>query len=513
MTCTLTKPVSITSLTAWSVFSPVIVALLAVGVRFSIGPQTVDDAYITFRYARNIASGLGFVYNFNEQILGTTTPLWTLILAFCYRIGLQNLPHIAAAIGSLCDGVTAVLVYAIVRRIGFGPLWSALAAFLFAVSAGAIVFTIGGMETPLFTLLLIAGVAAQLARRPIWASVLAGLATVTRPEGVLLFILILISELWLRRRPWLPLIAYLLVVLPWLLFASIYFGSPLPQSVVAKSVVYSPQWGGALRVLTQLGLPAFSVTLTIEGQQYSLFAILVTVPILLIFLSRVGCLFRYARGAPEALPLMAFAPLLAAAYILATLRGVQFFRWYVSPLVPFYIIGLVVFVAGLSKHWARPAKLVVVALLMAWFVLPNLGRQAGAPLLLPRGVLLTREAAYLKAAELLAPLLSPGTIVALPIGAFGWASTASILDTVGLVSPEATAYYPLGPEYSGHTLPADLVADMRPHYIVSLDVFAQPPLTEAPWFRRDYRLLATIDSPFDPFSAQYTYVYELRPSP
>jgi len=41
-----------------------------------------DDAFITFRYAENIANGIGFVYNEGERLLGTTTPLFTLILAF-----------------------------------------------------------------------------------------------------------------------------------------------------------------------------------------------------------------------------------------------------------------------------------------------------------------------------------------------------------------------------------------------------------------------------------------------
>lgn len=34
----------------------------------------LDDAYITFRVARNIARGLGMVYNPGEQVLVVTTP-------------------------------------------------------------------------------------------------------------------------------------------------------------------------------------------------------------------------------------------------------------------------------------------------------------------------------------------------------------------------------------------------------------------------------------------------------
>jgi len=53
--------------------------LFAVTVRLLPGPRTIDDAYITFRYARNILAGSGFVYNLASSF-GTTTPLYTFLL-------------------------------------------------------------------------------------------------------------------------------------------------------------------------------------------------------------------------------------------------------------------------------------------------------------------------------------------------------------------------------------------------------------------------------------------------
>jgi hypothetical protein len=46
-----------------------------------------DDPYITYRYARNIATGQGFVYNPGERVLSTTTPLFTLLLAGLFPSG------------------------------------------------------------------------------------------------------------------------------------------------------------------------------------------------------------------------------------------------------------------------------------------------------------------------------------------------------------------------------------------------------------------------------------------
>jgi len=40
-----------------------------------------DDAFISFRYAKNLASGMGLVYNPNERVEGYTNFLWTVIFA------------------------------------------------------------------------------------------------------------------------------------------------------------------------------------------------------------------------------------------------------------------------------------------------------------------------------------------------------------------------------------------------------------------------------------------------
>jgi arabinofuranosyltransferase len=54
---------------------------LALLARLLAGPRTIDDAYITFRYARNLAEGSGFVYNPGQLALGITTSLYTLLMS------------------------------------------------------------------------------------------------------------------------------------------------------------------------------------------------------------------------------------------------------------------------------------------------------------------------------------------------------------------------------------------------------------------------------------------------
>ncbi len=60
--------------------------ILALIAHILPGPRTIDDAFITFRYSRNIVSGAGFVYNPGVHTLGTTTPLYTLLMALISAI-------------------------------------------------------------------------------------------------------------------------------------------------------------------------------------------------------------------------------------------------------------------------------------------------------------------------------------------------------------------------------------------------------------------------------------------
>ena len=48
-----------------------------------------DDAYISWRYAENLARGLGLVWNEGEYVEGYTNFLWTVILAIPHRVGLD----------------------------------------------------------------------------------------------------------------------------------------------------------------------------------------------------------------------------------------------------------------------------------------------------------------------------------------------------------------------------------------------------------------------------------------
>src|SRR5262245_61339106 len=68
----------------------------------------VDDAFIVYRYAENLARGLGFVFNPGERVEGVTCFLWTVFLAPFAALG-WPLPKVAPVLTGLC-GVAIVLL-------------------------------------------------------------------------------------------------------------------------------------------------------------------------------------------------------------------------------------------------------------------------------------------------------------------------------------------------------------------------------------------------------------------
>src|SRR6476661_4103138 len=94
------------------------VVVLALAARTVPGPRTIDDAFITFRYSRNIVEGHGFVYNPGSQVLGTTTPLYTVLLAAISAIVRgEDFQNYAIVVNALADAGTSMLLFLLVRRL------------------------------------------------------------------------------------------------------------------------------------------------------------------------------------------------------------------------------------------------------------------------------------------------------------------------------------------------------------------------------------------------------------
>ena len=197
------------------------------------GALTYDDAYITLTYAKNIAAGRGFVYNGGMPYLGTTTPLLALLLgglgALFPRVGVDAW---ALGVGTIAWIGGIWTAFFIGRRVT-GPWGGAFAALIMATLP---TFPhVLRAEFPLFIFLGLMGVLLSMERRYWPAGVLFGLAYLARGDAVILAGLAGLAALWRdRRMPWGMAGGFLLVFVPWSIYALGAFGSPLPATLGVK---------------------------------------------------------------------------------------------------------------------------------------------------------------------------------------------------------------------------------------------------------------------------------------
>lgn len=200
----------------------------------------IDDAYIGYRYARNLAHGNGLVFNLGERVEGFTSLAWVLLVAGGMKLGFDA-PVVSRALGMVSGSVLLVLSY-VYAAIGIQPRlkWvAALTPWLLWSTTSFAYWATSGLETPLLcaavTLCLILATKEKMGP----AVGAAALATLTRPEGVFVLGLILAVHVWKGgvRRPttWLlpGLGAALLAGVT--IFRLVYFGVPLPNTFYAKT--------------------------------------------------------------------------------------------------------------------------------------------------------------------------------------------------------------------------------------------------------------------------------------
>jgi arabinofuranosyltransferase len=223
------------------VWGPVIIIVSALTAAF--WNYTQDDVYITYTYSRHITEGQGFVFNPGEHVQGTTTPLFTLIMAGAYRIT-SDLLHAGNVISAFFLLVTTGLALRLMSRVVSRAANIAI-AFLFVTSP--LVYVSYGMETLLHCALLMLALALWAHDHRMWAMVTAALLTWNRADGVVLagtFSLLATYDWWQTRQahqkcvqyafPAKLFAAYGVGIAPWFIFAWLYFGTPLPQTFSAK---------------------------------------------------------------------------------------------------------------------------------------------------------------------------------------------------------------------------------------------------------------------------------------
>ncbi len=227
-----------------------VAAVLALGLRF--GACSQDDAFISFRYAANLLEGQGLVFNPGERVEGYTNLSWTLLMAGLMALGVDPVLG-SAALGLLCFSAVLPLTAALTQRAAApgGALIAVAAAALVALDPWAVLESVEGLETALYTLLLTAAAWRILCENEVQDSIptahlgsglLLSAAALTRPEAPMIAGLLHLGllagapnrGLQLRRSLWaaLPVLLTLGALTAWRLS---YYGDPLPNTFYAKT--------------------------------------------------------------------------------------------------------------------------------------------------------------------------------------------------------------------------------------------------------------------------------------
>jgi arabinofuranosyltransferase len=225
------------------------VLLLLHSLRYNF---VTDDAYISFVFSRNFAEHGQLTFNLGDRVEGYTNFLWTLVLGLLMIVGIN--PEIASRVlGFACALGTFWFSFRIMEcAIGRPTWWAGLPAVLLSLSSGFACWTSGGLETQLFTMLVVGAWSEYLnaavvdsaskARKAwMWMGVMLALSAMTRPEGLLITALIAIHHLISQLH-------------------RVYLSRSVPESVVTarwKRVIGPAQLWGAAAMLT-MWLPWFA---------------------------------------------------------------------------------------------------------------------------------------------------------------------------------------------------------------------------------------------------------------
>jgi len=191
-----------------------------------------DDPYITLRYAENLSEGIGFVYNPGEKILSTTSPLFAILLSILRNTWI-DLPRLAVLIGVISIPLGGLFIW------DLGHTWRkpivGWMGFLLYPLFPLLLNTLSS-ETPVYLFFCLGAFSWYARKRYNLTAVFCALAFLTRPDGGLVFTILAIHHLTNRRQDfsWQPVGLFLAITLPWILFATIYFGSPIPVTLAAK---------------------------------------------------------------------------------------------------------------------------------------------------------------------------------------------------------------------------------------------------------------------------------------
>lgn len=436
-------------------FAFVALAITIVWLELRFWPFYIDDSYISLVYVKNWIAGNGLTFN-GKVVEGYSNFLWVILLGLIGRTGI-DLVLASRLLGMLCSLLILPVLAALGRQLCNNALVGWLAGLLLAVSGPFLAWSVGGLETMLYALLLLLTMhlvlKEQAAPTAPYSAVSAILLALTRPEGVGYAVAIcgfLGLMALLRQTSWRYVVQWALIFAlgfgAFLTWRYLYYHAWLPAPVLAKRSTLDVQLSAARTRLTPL-LSAWWI---------------VVVGSLLGFLLLFG-LNTKRRSAVLLLALLALAD--AVFIVVAGDDWMPMYR-FVAPLLPMIFLALAGGAFVLAERLAAWARMPVLRWIVPLLLIVAPGLQVGLWTEQNREKAIARGVDTSFSLELLAPPLMaeapPGaTLAVIDAGYLPYATGLPSLDLVGL-----NDQYIASTSLFGRQLDIDYVLAAKPTYVV-----------------------------------------------
>jgi hypothetical protein len=477
-----------------------------------------DDAYITFRHVRNLLEHGRPAWNLGgEPVLGSTTPAFLFALTlFCKMLGLTHVDQAALHLNAVFHFLVVILFYLLARDLTRKTLPSILIALLVGLNAVHLYISSQGFECTMLIAALAAGLYFTRIGKDGFALILASVAPLIRPEGILLTPLVWGYILVKKRFNWKLPLAYLCIPLMWIAFSTAYYGSPVPNAISAKKKfgsIYRPYNREDIDLVRRLP-QAFPYAAAVWNDPASSLLLLGSSSAESPTTVQTSRKWIMLLGLPLA---VAGAVLLHDGRLIYLLFPPLFLLLYgwIGHTQPWYFPSFVVFSTVLlydgwlrvlnhllerferrRGNWVsrwRVTPILSVALFLVFITVNSFTVNRGAYDHSHRGVIFPRNPwgilwdmwevqrahYYREAAERLETLAPESAVVMTSeVGMLGYLYPGDVIDTVGLCSPEALAFYP-PPEWdirnsagkyytkANNFIPTDMVMTLKPDIVIN----------------------------------------------
>ena len=358
-------------------------AVAARVVFWAVTNRMFDDGLTTITHARNVPLGLGLVHHPGEgHVHGFTSALGVLIplAGELIREGSGILAMRLASLVAVC----IALAYArfLCRDLRIGALPTAFLLAYLAFDQNMIFFGMSGMETQVAVAVLLAGVYHVRRADFVAAGVWLGLAPLVRPEFVLWLApaLIYLAYVNVRRAALSGGIATAIVV-PWVAFTTLYYGSPIPNTIVAKSnanpippVLTDGSFGPWFDwLLTQISGHVVILIYHLEPLREVWSAAATPIPSPVLIAVAIAVLYFFvlglmaARNMRDLWPVLGFLVLFFG-YRIYFIPAINYYEWYLPPFLAVLMVIVVLGMQRMSLTMPAVPKTVAVALSVAFAI-------------------------------------------------------------------------------------------------------------------------------------------------